>query len=215
MKVVVVGAGGHARSVIDAIATGGELEAVACTDPRPEVRGTLLDGVPVVGDDSELPALLASGVQGACLGIGGVGDNGLRARLFAQLEALGFALPSVVHARAWVAAAAADLGRGTVVMAGATVGPGAAVGADVIVNTGAVVEHDCRLANHVHVASGAVLSGGVTVGEGAHVGAGAVVLQGVTIGARAVVGAGAAVIRDVAADTVVAGCPAAELHFDG
>ena len=214
MKVVVVGAGGHARSVLDAISASGEHEAVACTDPRPELRGTLLDGVPVAGDDGELAALLTSGVEGGCLGIGGTGDNSLRARLFAQLVELGFALPCIVHPRAWVASHA-RLGPGTVIIAGACVGPGAAVGADVIVNSGAVVEHDCRIADHVHVASGAVLSGGVTVEEAAHVGAGAVVLQGVRIGPRAVVGAGAVVIRDVRAGTVVIGCPAAERRVEG
>jgi len=214
MRVVVAGAGGHARSVLSVLSCIPELEACALTDPRPELAGTEVDGVPVVGGDDELAGLLAAGVRGACLGIGGTGDNGPRARLFARLVALGFALPTLVHARAWVSPHAA-LGPGTVVMAGACVGPGARLGRDVIVNTGAVVEHDCRIDDHAHVASGAVLGGHVTVAEAAHVGAGAVVLQGRAIGERAVVGAGATVIRDVRAGVVVVGCPASELHGDG
>lgn len=48
----------------------------------------------------------------------------------------------------------------------------------------------------------------IRVCKGASIGTGAVILGGVTIGAGALVGAGAVVTKDVAAQTVVAGCPA-------
>ena len=65
MKLVLVGGGGHARSVLDAVRSGSLHEVVACTDPRPELTGTELDGVPILGDDSLLPGLLASGIGAA------------------------------------------------------------------------------------------------------------------------------------------------------
>lgn len=211
MKVVVLGAGGHARSVIDALTASAEHEVVAITDPRPELAGTEFEGAPVVGDDSKLGELRADGVEGACLGIGGTGDNGPRMRAFELAHQLGFGLPVIVHPAA-VISATATLGKGTVVLARAVVGPGARVGSDVIVNTGAIVEHDCVIGDHTHIASGAVLGGAVEVGESAHVGLAASILQGVSIGASAVVGAGAVVIRDVAAGDVAAGVPAASLR---
>lgn len=215
MRVVIAGAGGHARSVIEAIRHGrDELEPVACTDPDPARAGSMLDGVPVVGGDDELGRLLDDGVEGACLGIGGVGDNGPRARLYERLRALGYALPPVVHASA-VVASTAHIGAATQVLAGAIVGAGAQIGENVIVNTGAIVEHDCQIADHVHLATRCALGGGVRVGAGAHVGIGACVLQGRVIGPEAVVGGGAVVIGSVAAGTVVVGCPAAALAREG
>lgn len=198
---VIAGAGGHARSVLWAVRSAGELEIVACTDPHATGE---LDGVPIVGGDE---ALRDVGTEVAVIGIGGSRDNALRAAVYERLVHLGFVLPAVVHARATVADTA-TLGPGTVVLAGAVVGAGVTVGADVIVNTGAVVDHDCVLEDHVHVASGATLGGNVHVSHGAHVGLGASVIQGVRIGELAVVGAGAVVIRDVAQGTTVVGVPA-------
>ena len=213
MKVVVLGAGGHARSVLDALRSAGEHEVVALTDPRPELAGASVAGIAVVGDDSRLANLRSQGVEGAALGIGGTGDNGPRRRAFECVTELGFALPPVVHAAATVSPYA-ELGDASVVLARSVVGPGARLGSNVVVNTGAIVEHDCVLGDHVHVASGATLGGAVTVGEGAHVGLGASVLQGVTIGAGALVGAGAVVIRDVAPGDRVVGVPAASMTGD-
>jgi UDP-perosamine 4-acetyltransferase len=211
LKLVVVGAGGHARSVIDAITRSGRDEAVACTDPRADLAGTEIDGVTIVGDDGKLPSLLQSGVAGACLGIGGAGDNGPRKRLFDHLRGMGFQLPTIVHPRA-IVAASAELGDAAVVLAAAVVGAGASIGENVIVNTGAVVEHDCVVGAHAHVATGALLGGGVIVEERAHIGIGASVIHGIRIGAGAIVGGGSAVVRDVEAQTTVAGCPAVPLR---
>ncbi len=207
MKVVIIGAGGHARSVLWALRSNGEHEVVAMTDPDTTRHGTELDGVVIAGGDDRLAELRASGVEGAVLGVGGVGDNTPRERLFEMLGELGFELPSVVHAGATVADRCA-LGPGAVVMAGAVVGPGAVVGEGVIVNSGSLLEHDTVVGGHAHVASGAVLAGAAGVGRRAHIGAGAVVLQGVQVGADAVVGAGAVVLANVAPGAVVVGVPA-------
>ena len=206
MRVVLVGAGGHARSILAALA-GGALEPVACTDPRAQLHGTRIDGVPVVGDDERLPALLDDGVQGAVIAVGAIGDNVPRAELYEHVAALGFALP-VVRSPSAIVAPTAEVGPGSVLLAGAIVGPGARIGRNAIVNTRAVVEHDCVIGDHVHVASGAVLGGGVTVGRAAHVGLGAAVRQGIGIGAGALVGVGAAVVADVPEGAIVVGVPA-------
>lgn len=208
MRAVILGAGGHARSVLESLrSASGAPEPVAVTDPDPARAGGALDGVPIVGGDDELPRLLAEGVKAACLGVGGTRSNEGRRRLFALARSLGFALPVVRHASAQVAQAA-RIGAGSQVLALAVLGPGAVLGENVIVNTGAIVEHDCTIGDHVHLATGCALAGGVTVRAGAHIGLGAVVLQGITIGENAVVGAGAVVLRDVAAGDVVVGCPA-------
>jgi sugar O-acyltransferase (sialic acid O-acetyltransferase NeuD family) len=202
VKAVLIGGGGHARSVAEAIRAAGNLELVGVTD----VAGDTGE-LPHLGSDDVLPDLLGRGVTAAVMGVGGVGDNRLRARLFDHARELGFALPSVVHPSAAVASDA-SLGDGTVVLAGAVVGAGALVGHDVIVNSGAVVEHDCVVGDHVHLATGALLGGSVRIGAGAHVGLGAAVLQGIAVGSRAIVGAGAVVVGDVPEGVTVMGVPA-------
>jgi sugar O-acyltransferase (sialic acid O-acetyltransferase NeuD family) len=208
MRTIVVGAGGHARSVIAALRST-TFEPIACTDFDPALHGEALDGVPILGDDGLL-ANLRLRCAAACMGVGAVGDNRPRAELYAHVVELGFELPAVVHARAHVAPSA-TLAEGCVVLAGALVGPGASVGENAIVGTGAVVEHDCRVGEHAHLASGCVLGGGARVAIGAHVGLGAVILQRRAIGPYALVGAGAVVVHDVAGGETVVGAPARAL----
>jgi sugar O-acyltransferase (sialic acid O-acetyltransferase NeuD family) len=207
IKVVGIGAGGHAKVLLDILRCASGFEVVGLVDSDPKQKGRLVEGVSVLGGDDVLPGLLREGVSHAFLGVGGVGDNHPRAQLFERLRAQGFHFVKAIHPAA-VVAASAEIGEGAAIMAGAVVNPGARLGLNVIVNSGAVVDHDCLLEDHVHIAPGAVLSGGVRVGKYGHVGTGAAVRQGVTIAEGALVGAGAVVVADVSARATVAGNPA-------
>jgi sugar O-acyltransferase (sialic acid O-acetyltransferase NeuD family) len=204
-----LGAGGHAKCVIEAVRSVLRFRIVALLEADPALAGTTVLGLPVVAGDG-LAALRAGGVDHAFVGVGGVGDAGPRRTAAALLREAGFALPPIVHAAASVARSA-SLGEGAQVLAGAIVGADAALGRDALVNAGAILGHDAVVGECAHLASGSRIGGGVQVGAGAHVGTGAIVLQGRRIGAGALVGAGAVVTEDVPARARVAGVPAAPL----
>jgi len=205
IRLIGLGAGGHAVAVVDAALSSGDFEIVALLDREPHAFAIDLPVLP----EGELERLRAE-VDHAFVGVGGIEDAGPRVAVFERLGAAGFELPPIVHARASVSPFA-SLGDGAQVLAGAIVNAGAAVERGAILNTGAIVEHDCRIGAHAHVAPGATLGGEATVGERGHVGMGAVVLQGIEVGAGALVAAGAVVIRDVAPGSRVAGVPARAL----
>jgi sugar O-acyltransferase (sialic acid O-acetyltransferase NeuD family) len=211
VRVIGLGAGGHAKVVLEALAAMGGHEVVGLLDPRRELWGTRVGGVEVLGGDDLLGRQYDDGVSHAFIGVGGTGDTRPRRRLYELVRARGLEVVSAVHPTATVSPSA-RVGPGATILAASVVGTEAALGEDVIVNSGAVVEHDCRIGDHVHVATGARLASGVEVGDGAHVGVGATVIQGVAIGAGALVGAGATVVRDVPAATVVVGVPARALR---
>lgn len=204
MNLLLLGAGGHAKAVIEvARACGIEISGLVAEAPV----ATRVMGVPVIGADGDLARLRAEGIDAAFVAIG---DNAMRERLARDLRALGFALPTIVHPSA-IISSSATIGDGAVVMPLAFVGAETRIGDVAILNSAAIIEHDGCIAPAAHVAPGAVLAGAVVVGERTLVGVGAVVRPGVRIGADAVIGAGAAVVADVAARARVAGTPARPL----
>jgi len=207
IRIVGLGAGGHAKVIIDILRLMGGYELVGLLDPKEELRGADVVGVPVIGADDLLPELYDQGVHHVFIGLGSVGDTKPRKAIYEKALGLGFQIVEAIHPHA-IIALSAELGQGATVMAGAVINAAARLGDNVIVNTGAIIEHDCIIGNHVHVATGARLAGAVYVGEGSHVGLGASILQGVHIGRNVIVGAGAVVIDDIPDNVVVVGVPA-------
>lgn len=175
MKIILVGAGGHAKAVAEAISASGHV-LVAYVDPRP--CAWLKDTRRFSGDAS----CNDDTAEGVVLGLGAVTPDGLTHRfsLFERYRARGWDAPAVRHPTA-IVSESASMQPGGMILAGAVVQPGANIGEAAIVNTAAVVEHDSRVGRGAHIAPGAIVLGGATVGDAAMIGAGAVVLPGATV----------------------------------
>jgi sugar O-acyltransferase (sialic acid O-acetyltransferase NeuD family) len=204
---LILGGGGHAKVLIDSIQASGSIDGFGILDSDPDLWGTKVLGVPVLGTDEMIGELVSQGAQNFIVGLGSVGDNGPRRRLYELGLEHGLSPLDIRHPSA-VCSTFASIQPGTLVGPGAVINADAEVRANVILNTGTIVEHDCVIGDHVHVSSGATLAAAVRVGLLAHIGAGATVRQGIRIGEGAIVGAGAVVVRDVASWTVVVGVPA-------
>lgn len=186
-RLVIVGAGGHGRSVAEAVLDAGVFQLAGFLDDAAPVLGRVWDW-PVLGSTAEL----ASGRQHAEVAIVAIGNNGLREKLHQRLYAAGFELATVVHPRAIVSPRGC-VGPGCAIMAGAIIGTGAQLGAGVIVNCGAVVDHDGRVDDFGHLGVHAAMAGGSVLGRGAWMQAGAVLGYGAMVGAGVVLAPGEAV----------------------
>lgn len=201
-RIIVYGAGGHAKVVLEAARAAWPGIEIAVLDDDPERAGTALLGIAVRGDESWLNAHW----EGAGI-VPAIGGNAVRAALVERLRGRGRPLVPLVHPSA-IVSPSARIGEGAFVAPGAIVNAEARIGAGAIVNTGASVDHDCRIGESVHVAPGNRLCGDVTVGARTLLGTGTIVLPGIAIGADAIVAAGSVVTRDVQDGARVRGTPA-------
>lgn len=192
-----MGAGGHARVCLEALADSG-FELAGCVSS--DGAGVVGLPCPVLGTDADLAAIAAR--EGATHLFVAVGDNRAREAIIARCRATGLPLATAISRFAMVSPAAI-VGEGVLVAAGAVLNPSAVVGDGVIVNTRASIDHDCIVGACAHIAVGVSLAGGVKVGERAMLGIGSVVLPLCTVGDDAVVGGGAVVVRDVPAGATV------------
>jgi sugar O-acyltransferase (sialic acid O-acetyltransferase NeuD family) len=204
---VIYGAGGHGKVILDAVLRSGRYRVVGLLDDDVALHGKTVLGIPVLGGFSELDRRELRG----CQLVLAVGPNSKRRELRERLRPLGFTFACLVHPSAQIGEGV-SLGVGTVALAGVVINAETSVGEHVIVNTGATIDHDCRIGDFAHISPGVHLAGDVRVGALAHVGIGACVIPGITIGEGATVGAGAAVVEDVAPGKTVGGVPAREIR---
>lgn len=210
MPVIVLGAGGHAKVLINALQLC-SVEILGITDPDPALIGHEILGVSVIGTDDKLKDYSVEKVH-LVNGLGSVSLPKARCKIFEKYKKLGFVFATVVHPTA-IIAAAVKIGEGAQLMAGVILQPGVCIGDNVIINTRASVDHDCAIGSHTHIAPGVILSGDVKVGIGGHVGTGASMVQGVGVGNDCLIGAGSVVLKDLPDGVKAYGCPAKVINL--
>jgi UDP-perosamine 4-acetyltransferase len=204
IQVVVYGAGGHSKIVLETLSAEAEYEIVGLLGDDPSKHGTLGIGCPVLGGCEQLPQLKRQGISKVIVAIG---DNARRVGVARRLQEDGFEFISTVHPTA-VLLDGAHVGPGSAVTVYAFIGGDATVGDHAIINVGAVVGHDSRVGLGVQIAPRACLAGGVQVGDFSLIGMGASVLPGITVGRHVAVGANAVVREDLPDGVTVVGVPA-------
>ena len=191
--IVIIGAGGHAKVLLDALLLC-EKRVVALVEKNSsDVRS--LWGVPVIEEEVFFSRYKPEEIF-LVNGIGSVKSLELRQKIYDEFKERGFKFTSVVHPDAAISPRC-ELAGDVQIMAGAVVQAGCQIGSNTIINTRAAIDHDCKIGRHVHVAPGVILSGNVKVGEKTHIGVGSVVIQGTHIGKRVLIAAGAVVLKNI------------------
>ena len=194
---IMLGAGGHAKVVFDAVKNlPGQFLGVVVPAAGLE-QAAQYQAWQVLGSDEIILNYPPSEVQ-LINGIGGHPGDDLRQKIYEKWVAKGYTFASVVHPKA-ILTDHVELQAGVQVMAGAVLQPGAKIGENSLINTSASIDHDVVLDKHVIVSPGAVLCGAVKVASASYIGAAVVIAPNVQLGEKVIVGCGASVVRSIAA----------------
>ncbi len=194
-SILIYGAGGHAKAVMEMVNAIGSFHVAGIIDDNVPAGSRVLD-IPVLGSRGILVQLVEKGIKQAANGVGGIIDIAIRVKLFLLMEDTGLTFPALLHPRATVEPSA-SIGEGVQVFANAYIGSSSVLNPRCMVNTNAVVSHDCRIGSYTHIAPGALLAGHVQVGERSLVGMGVTTAIGIRIGDNVRIGNGAIVYADV------------------
>jgi len=189
-EIIILGAGGHCRSLIDVIELENRFKIAGIIDNELAVGIKVFD-YEVIGNDNDLKKLREK-YEYAVIGVGQIKSPKIRIKLFEMLKRLKFMLPVIISPRAYVSKYA-EIGEGTVVMHDALVNANAKVGKNCIINTKALIEHDSIIEDNCHISTGAIVNGGVVVGEGSFIGSNAVTKENIRIPEKSFIKAGSVV----------------------
>jgi sugar O-acyltransferase (sialic acid O-acetyltransferase NeuD family) len=193
-KVLLIGAGGHATSCIEAIEAENKKEIVGLIG-TPEEIGKKLLGYEVLGSEKDFVALLEL-TTNLILGIGQIKSSNLRIEIKEKFIKNGFTFESVVSPTAHISKHAV-IGSGTVIMPGVVINAGVKIGDYSIINTGSIIEHDSRIGDFSHISTGVISNGNTSIGNNTFVGSGTIIMEQIKIGDNCIIGMGQHVRHDL------------------
>lgn len=203
---ILVGGGGHCKSVIEAAVEAGY--KIAGILEIPSLLGTAVLDYKVTGTDDDIAKLAAD--HDFVITVGSISDCSLRHILADRIENAGGCLATVIAPTATVSRYA-SVAQGCVVLHHATINAGASIGRNCIINTGAIIEHECSIGDFTHVSTAAVVNGDCHIGKNCLIGSNSVVINCTSIIDNTVIGAGAVVVSSITHPGTYVGNPAKEI----
>ena len=200
---VLVGGGGHCKSVIEVAESAG-YQILGILD-MPEDVGKKVLSTKVIGTDDDIPSFVDKAEF--VITVGFIKNPATRIKLYNRIKEAGGKFATVVASTAYVSKYA-TLGEGTVVMHQAFVNARAKVGNNVILNTFTNIEHDAEIGDQCHISTGTMVNGDCKVGQKCFIGSQSVLANGITIGDDIIVGAGSLVRKSITEKGIYSGNPA-------
>ena len=188
--ILLVGGGGHCKSLIDVIELENKFNIVGIIDKK-ELIGTKILNYEVIACDDELQEL-SKMIKYAVISVGQIKTADLRIKLFELTKLHGFLMPSIISPRAYVSKHA-SIGEGSVVFHDALINANARIGKNCIINSKALIEHDCLIGDNCHVSTGVIINGGVQIEDNCFIGSNGTTKEDVVIETNSFIKAGSVV----------------------
>jgi len=207
VKLLIVAASGLAREVVAAEHELGRCTRIRMVDDNRALWGSIVDGVPVIGDLTHVTAYDDHQIL-VCAGRGAS-----RRAIVRRLATLGVTrerYATLVHPGVSIPAGCL-VGAGSILLDGVVLTARVRVGDHVVVMPNVTLTHDDVLEDHSTICAGVSLGGGVRIGSGAYLGMNSCVREGLTVARDGVLGMGAALVDHLPQGQTWVGTPARPL----
>lgn len=207
-EIILIGGGGHCKSVIDVIENENKFDIVGIVDVKEKIGESIL-GYKIIACDDDLENL-AKKYNNFLITIGQIKSPSIRIRILKKLENLKVNLPVIISPFSHVSKHSV-IGEGTVIMHNVIVNAGAKIGKNCIINSKALIEHDAKIGNNCHISTNAKINGDCIVKSNTFIGSGAILLNNITIEKYNIISAGAVVYRNTEEEKTYIGNPARKI----
>jgi sugar O-acyltransferase (sialic acid O-acetyltransferase NeuD family) len=208
--VIIFGASGHGKMVVDIFEKEGKYTILGFLDTYKDI-GEEVAGYSILGREEDLPMILTK--YSDCKVFVAIGDNWMRRMIVEKLRSIvpNISFATAIHPSAQIGKGA-SIGEGVVLMAGATVESEANVGDFVIINTHGSLSHESTMMKFSSLGPNTTTGGNVSIGEFSAIAMSATIKHGVSVGNHTVIGAGALLMHDCGDNLVMYGVPAKEIR---
>lgn len=207
--IILLGGGGHCKSVIDTIRSSKLYDIVGIIDIKTNI-GKVIDGIKIVDNDENLIKYRNEGIKNAFITVGSIGNPTLRIKLYNLAKKLEFKMP-IIKDSSSIVSTNVRIEEGTFIGKGTIINTFSVIGANCIINSGSIIEHDCYIKDFVHISPGSTLCGSVKIGRNTHIGANSTIVQYKSIGENVIIGAGSVVTKDIRDNVKAYGNPCKEV----
>jgi sugar O-acyltransferase (sialic acid O-acetyltransferase NeuD family) len=204
-KIILIGGGGHCKSVIDVIEKQNKFKIAGIVDVKEKQDSDVL-GYKIIASDEELPQLISK-YKNVCITVGQIKSPAARIALYLQAKKLNAVFPIIISPTAYVSKHA-NINEGTIIMHGCIINAGVTIGVNCILNTGSLLEHEAIVGNHCHVSTNACINGQVVLGNEIFVGSSSVINNNIQVASNVIIGSGSVVNKNITVSGIYAGSPA-------
>ena len=166
-KILLIGGGGHCKSVIDVIEQENKFVIAGIIDKKGLIGAKILN-YKIIGCDNDLEMLFQQ-YKHAIITVGHIKSNSVRVKLFNLVKSIGYKTPTIISPLAYVSKYA-KIDEATVIHHQALVNSDAYIGKNCIINSKALIEHDARIEDNCHISTSSIINGGVIIKENSFVG---------------------------------------------
>ena len=196
-KLIIVGAGGHAKTCLEVAESSKKFKIIGFIDNKmkfDEIFSKLK-----IFNDRSLNTILKI-TKNIHIGVGQIKSAKLRIKLFKKYKNKGFCFPVLIHADAYVSKYS-SVGEGTLVGINCIINANCKIGCNTIINNKSLIEHDTTIGDNCHISTGTIINGNCTVGDNTFIGSGSIIHNNISIGKNCVVASGSIIKKNLKAGT--------------